>query len=94
MIKHLMLRVKSQKQYNKTLADLRGAGVAVEGLSGYVRLLTHHPDQIVISYTIPSKFCSDGVATESDLSTDDTQLSTSRKEFIAAIKAQRSGESK
>ena len=93
MIKYLMLRVKSQKQYDNTLDDLQAAGVDVRKLSGYERL-THRPDQTVIGYTILSQFCSDGVVEESTLLEGGTKLFTTRKEFIAAVKAQRSGESK
>ena len=93
MIKYLMLRVKSQKQYDKTLADLREVGVNTTMLSGWERL-AHNPNQTIFGYTLSDGFCSDGVGEEAALLQDTTKLFTSRKEFIAAVKAQRSGESK
>ena len=109
-----MLRVKSQKQYDKTLADLREVGVNTTMLSGWERL-AHNPNQTIFGYALSDGFCSDGVGDEYvDLGTLDSggvtdciiesqlglgvseqdKICTTIKEFIAAVKAQRSGESK
>ena len=93
MIKYLMLRVNSQKQYDKTLADLREVGVNTTLLSGWERL-AHNPERIVLGYALCDGFCSDGTIEETELSDAGITLFASRKEFIAAFKAQRSGESK
>lgn len=83
--KYIVLVLKSEKQHDATLQDLRALDLEPTLLSPYDRI-RDSLEQAVVGYTTTTKFCSNGVLDDQQLEQHDVYVASTRKEFIQEVK--------
>lgn len=83
--KYIVLVLKSEKQHDATLQDLRELGLEPTSLSPYDRI-RDSLEQAVVGYTTATKFCSNGILDDQQLEQHDVYVASTRKEFIQEVK--------
>lgn len=83
--KYIVLVLKSEKQHDTTLQDLRDLGLYPNLLSPWERICDS-TDKPCIGYSTTDSFCSNGTLTATELSESAVCVRHSRKEFIQEVK--------
>ena len=83
--KYIVLVLKSEKQHDAALQDLRELGLEPTLLSPYERI-TGATEQVIVGYSTKDNFCSNGTLSVSELADVYTYVLYSRKEFIQEVK--------
>lgn len=83
--KYIVLVLKSEKQHDAALQDLRELGLEPTSLSPYERI-SGATEQAMVGYVTSGNFCSNGTISTSQLANVDTCVLYSRKEFIQEVK--------
>lgn len=83
--KYIVLVIKSEKQHDVTLQDLRDLGLEPTMLSPYERI-SGATEQTMIGYSTADNFCSNGTLSTTQLSDPTVYVLYSRKEFIQEVK--------
>lgn len=83
--KYIVLVLKSEKQHDASLQDLRELGLEPTWLSPYERI-AGAVEQGMVGYSTEDNFCSNGTLSVSELANADTYVLYSRKEFIREVK--------
>ena len=83
--KYIVLVLKSEKQHDAALQDLRDLGLEPTCLSPYERI-SGATKQAMVGYVTSDNFCSNGTIAVSQLDNVDTYVLYSRKEFIQEVK--------
>ena len=83
--KYIVLVLKSEKQHDAALQDLRDLGVYPTLLSAWERICDS-TDKVCVGFTIASGFCSNGTLNDQQLEQHDTYVASTRKEFIQEVK--------
>lgn len=82
---YIVLVVKSEKQHDAALQDLRDLSLWPELLSPYERI-SSSTEQAMVGYVTSDKFCSNGTLTTDELADPATCVLHSRKDFIQEVK--------
>lgn len=83
--KYIVLVLKSEKQHDVTLQELRDLGLEPTMLSPYERI-SGVTEQTMIGYSTTDNFCSNGTLSAIQLSDHTVCVLYSRKKFIQAVK--------
>lgn len=83
--KYIVLVLKSEKQHNAALQDLRDLGLEPSFPSPYERI-RDSLEQAVVGYNPTTRFCSNGVLSDQQLAAPDVCVASTRKEFIQEVK--------
>lgn len=83
--KYIVLVLKSEKQHDVALQDLRDLGLEPEMLSPYERI-RDSVNHAIIGYTTTDNFCSNGTLDDQQLTQSDVYVLNTRKEFIQEVK--------
>ena len=83
--KYIVLVLKSEKQHDTALQNLRELGLEPTLLSPYERI-AGATEQAMVGYSTADNFCSNGTLSVSELANVDTYVLYSSKEFIQEIK--------
>ncbi len=82
---HIVLVIKSEKQHDAALQDLRDIGSTPTLLDSYASI-SGGTDQAVVGYTTTDGFCSNGTLDGQQLAQSDVYVFSTRKEFIQEVK--------
>ena len=83
--KYIVLVLKSEKQHDTALQDLRDLGLVTSNLSPYERIRDSLA-QAIVGYTTDTNFCSNGTLDDQQLEQHDVYVASTRKEFIQEVK--------
>ena len=83
--KYIVLVLKSEKQHDAALQDLRELGLYPTLLSPWERIC-NPTDKTYIGFTTDSNFCSNGIMHDQALEQPDVYVASTRKEFIQEVK--------
>ena len=83
--KFIVLVLKSEKQHDAALQDLRDLGLEPTKLSPYERI-RDSSEHAMIGYTTTTDFCSNGTLDDQQLAEPDVYVASTRKEFIQEVK--------
>lgn len=83
--KYIVLVLKSEKQHDAALQDLRDLGLVTSSPSPYERI-RDSLDQAIVGYTTATDFCSNGTLNDRQLEQHDVYVASTRKEFIQEVK--------
>ena len=82
--KFIVLVLKSEKQHDAALQDLRDLGLEPTWLSPYERI-RDSIEHAMIGYTTATDFCSNGTIDDQQLAQPDVYVLSTRKEFIQEV---------
>ena len=82
--KFIVLVLKSEKQHDAALQDLRDLGLEPTMLSPYERI-RDSSEHAMIGYTTATDFCSNGTFFDEQLAQSDVYVASTRKEFIQEV---------
>ena len=82
---YIVLVIKSEKQHDAVLQDLRDLGLTPTLLSPYARI-SGVTDPTMVGYSTADNFCSNGTLTTTELAELTVCVLHSRKEFIQEVK--------
>mgnify|MGYP001007720792 CR=1 FL=1 len=82
--KYIVLVLKSEKQHDAALQDLRDLGLEPEMLSPYERI-RDSLEHAMIGYVTTNGFCSNGTLDDQQLAQSDVYVASTRKEFIQEV---------
>lgn len=83
--KYIVLVLKSEKQHDAALQDLRELGLEPTRLSPYDSI-RDSLEQAVVGYTTATDLCSNGTLDDQQLEQTDVYVASARKEFIQEVK--------
>lgn len=83
--KYIVLVLKSEKQHDAALQDLRDLGLYPTVLSPWERIC-NPTDKTCVGFTTDSNFCSNGTLHDQELEQPDVYVASTRKEFIQEVK--------
>ena len=82
--KFIVLVLKSEKQHDAALQDLRDLGLEPTMLSPYWRI-RDSSEHAMIGYNPATDFCSNGTLADQELAQSDMCVLSTRKEFIQEV---------
>lgn len=82
--KHIVLVLKSEKQHDAALQDLRDLGLEPTMLSPYERI-RDSLEHAIIGYSTADDFCSNGTYLDHQLAEPDVYVASTRKGFIQEV---------
>lgn len=82
--KHIVLVLKSEKQHDAALQDLRDLGLEPEMLSPYERI-RDSLEPAMIGYNTTTGFCSNGTLNYQQMAQSGVFVARTRKEFIHEV---------